>query len=269
MKLFKLLFDDDEDQEEIKNEDLIADLEVETKNIVAERVNVLTNLEQVRSILAKNGVAYKGIYEVDSYFLVLTNYGLIRYDDYFMVNLAEYKTKSDALFSLFNSQSRKYTKLKDIQKSLENYHLENLANHTNIDPVDVARMHKLLTDEIKHSKDIETFSLFLKEHYPKVKLSSDIKVITDINITNLALTIVEFEKLRIDYRAFTNLLLSRYLFDERVTDTNYEDIFGFLDRLLEEYRNILNVFYNPNSNTGRTYLELFGYNNKLIWKAEY
>ena len=54
-----------------------------------------------------------------------------------------------------------------------------------------------------------------------------------------------------------------------VNDTNYEDIFGFLDRLLEEYSNILNVFYNPNSNTGRTYLELFGYNNKLIWKAEY
>ena len=74
MKLFKLLFDDDENLEEIKNEDLITGLEVETKKIVEDQLDVLTNLEQVRSVLAKNCVAYKGIYEVDSYFLVLTNY---------------------------------------------------------------------------------------------------------------------------------------------------------------------------------------------------
>lgn len=70
-----------------------------------------------------------------------------------------------------------------------------------------------------------------------------------------------------DYQKLTNTLLTESNFVEQVDEISFSEICFFLEELIEKYYELLNTFYDLDTETGTEYLDLFGYEGKLLWLA--
>lgn len=70
-----------------------------------------------------------------------------------------------------------------------------------------------------------------------------------------------------DYQKLTNTLLTESNFVEQVDEISFSEICFFLEELIEKYYELLNTFYALDTETGTEYLDLFGYEGKLLWLA--
>lgn len=68
-----------------------------------------------------------------------------------------------------------------------------------------------------------------------------------------------------DYQKLTNTLLTESNFVEQVDEISFSEICFFLEELIEKYYELLNTFYDLDTETGTEYLDLFGYEGKLLW----
>lgn len=68
-----------------------------------------------------------------------------------------------------------------------------------------------------------------------------------------------------DYQKLTNTLLTESNFVEQVDEISFSEICFFLEELIEKYYELLNTFYDLDTETGTEYLDLFGYGGKLLW----
>lgn len=68
-----------------------------------------------------------------------------------------------------------------------------------------------------------------------------------------------------DYQKLTNTLLTESDFVEQVDEISFSEICFFLEELIEKYYELLNTFYDLDTETGTEYLDLFGYEGKLLW----
>ena len=70
-----------------------------------------------------------------------------------------------------------------------------------------------------------------------------------------------------DYQKLTNTLLTESDFVEQVTESSFSEICNFLVDLIEKYYTLLNTFYSFETETGKEYFDLFGFENELLWLA--
>lgn len=70
-----------------------------------------------------------------------------------------------------------------------------------------------------------------------------------------------------DYQKLTNTLLTESEFVEQVTEISFSEICNFLVDLIEKYYTLLNTFYALDTETGKEYIDLFGFENELLWVA--